>query len=289
MATVGFVGLGAMGSRMAANLVRAGHSVRVWNRDRAKMAPLTAAGAIAAANPADAARGASVVVVIVADDEADRAVIAGADGVLAGCASGTVIVDSTTATPGASRALGRLAVERGCALLDAPVLGSLAQAENRELVFVVGGTDEAFAGARPVMEAMGRLVRHVGPPGAGATLKLVNNMVAGVLTAVLGECALVAEAAGVDHAVLAEIVGEGAAGSRLTRSKLPKIARRDFAPQFQLALMEKDLRYFLALAAEVDRPTPIASLAANLYRAARRAGHGGEDSCAVFRTQSGER
>jgi len=136
---------------------------------------------------------------------------------------------------------------------------------------------------------MGRLARRVGESGAGATLKLVNNMLSGSLTAAIAEAATVAEAAGLDRTAALEILNEGAAGSRLLKSRLPKMFSRDFSPNFQLELMEKDLRYFLALAQELDRPAPIASLVRSQYQAAKRAQLGKLDSCAVFLQASGER
>ncbi len=288
MDTIGFVGTGAMGSRMAGTLLQAGYSLQVFNRDPAKTVPLVQRGARSTGSPAEAASGAAVVVVIVSDDAADRAVVTGDAGILAGATPGAVIIDSTTATPRASKALAQAAAERGCRFLDAPVLGSLAQAENRELVFVVGGDTEALERAKPVFAAMGRLARHVGPSGAGATLKLLNNMISGATTAALGEAAVVAEAAGVDPAALVEVLSEGAAGSRLTRTKLPKMLKREFSPQFQLALLEKDLRYFLDLARDVDCPTPLAALVGNLYCAAKRVDLGAADSSALFSYQAGE-
>jgi 3-hydroxyisobutyrate dehydrogenase len=288
MTTVGFVGLGAMGSRMALNLLAAGFALRVYNRDRGKTAAAAAKGAAVCASPADAARGAQFVCSIVADDVATRAVMLGPEGVLAGAAAGTVIVDASTNTPAMAREVAAAAAAQGCAYLDSPVSGSLAQAQGRELVFMVGGEAAAFDRAQPLFAALGRLAKHMGEAGAGATIKLVNNMLSGVTTAALAEAAQVAEAAGVDRAAALEILGEGAVGSRLLKSKLPKIFQRDFSAQFQLELMEKDLRYFLALAAEADCPTPIAALVRSQYQAGRRARLGKLDTCAVFLQTTGE-
>jgi 3-hydroxyisobutyrate dehydrogenase-like beta-hydroxyacid dehydrogenase len=163
------------------------------------------------------------------------------------------------------------------------VSGSLAQARGRELVFMVGGDAEAFAAAEPLFAAMGRMHRLLGPSGAGATMKLVNNMLSGVTTAALAEAMAVAEAAGLAGDACLAILGEGAAGSRLVKTKIPKMTARDFSPQFQLALMDKDLRYFLGLAQLVDRPVPIASLVRSQLQAARQAGLGEQDVSAVFR------
>lgn len=281
--SVAFIGLGAMGSRMATNLLRAGFVVRAWNRGAGRIAPLVAAGAIGCRSPADAAKGARFVMLMVADDEASRAVTTGPDGVLAAAAEGTVVIDATTATPAHARAMSDAAAKRGVAHLDAPVLGSLGPAENRELVFVIGGEAAVVERARQVFGAMGRLARHVGPSGAGATLKLINNSVSAALTVALAEAAYVAEGAGVDPAAVLEILGEGATGSRTTRTKLPKIFARDFSAQFQLGLMEKDVRYCLSLAASMGRGTPLFQATHAAFRDAAAAGFGGDDVAAVFR------
>ncbi len=289
MATVAFVGLGAMGSRMAMNLHAAGHALRVYNRDRLKARPFADKGIRVCESPAEAAEGAEFVCSIVADDGATRDVMLGGQGVLAAAARGTVVIDSSTNTPAMARECAAAAAEEGVHYLDAPVSGSLAQAQGKELVFLVGGDAGAFAKAQPLMGAMGRLARRIGGPGAGATLKLINNMLSASLTAALAEAASAAEAAGLDRDAVLEVLNEGAAGSRLLKTKLPKIFKRDFAPQFQLELMEKDLRYFLALATEIDRPAPIASLVRSQYQAAKRAGAGKLDSCAVFLQAAGEK
>ena len=238
---------------------------------------------------AAAVKGAEFVCSIVSDDIATREVMLGAAGVVSGAAAGTIILDSSTNTPAMSREAARAAAAKGIIYLDAPVSGSLAQAQGKELVILVGGDKAAFDKAQPVLLAMGRMVRRIGDTGAGATLKLINNMLTATLTAALGEAAQVAEAANLDRDAAMEVLNEGAAGSRAMKTKLPKMFKRDFSPQFQLELMDKDLRYFLALAQEQDRPAPIASLVRSQYQAARRAQLGKLDSCAVFLQAAGER
>ena len=289
MTTIAFIGLGSMGSRMAENLLQAGFSLRVYNRDRAKTAPFAAKGAHVADTPAAAAKGADFVVSIVADDAASRAVMLGSEGVLAGAAKGTVVVDSSTNSPALAREVAAAAAAKGLVYLDAPVSGSLAQAQGRELVFLVGGDQAAFDKAQPLFAGMGRLARRIGDSGCGASLKLINNMISATLTAALAEAALAVEAAGLDQAAALEILGEGAAGCRLTKTKLPKMFKRDFAPQFQIELMDKDVRYFLDMAQALDRPMPIASLVRSQYQAARRNALGKLDTAAVFLQVGGER
>jgi 3-hydroxyisobutyrate dehydrogenase len=288
MTTVAFIGLGAMGSHMALNLHRAGYRLLVYNRDRAKTKPFADEGIEVVGSPGAAARGADFVVSIVADDTATREVMLSAAGVLGTSAAGSTIIDSSTNTPAMAREVARVAAQRGCAYLDAPVSGSIAQAQNRELLFMVGGAQAAFDRAQPLFAAMGRMARRVGESGAGATIKLINNMLSGTVTAAVAEAAVVAEAAGIEPAATLEILGEGAASSRLLKTKFPKILSRDFTPHFQLELMEKDLRYFLALAQDLDRPAPIASLVRSQFQSARRGGLGKLDSCAVFLHAAGE-
>lgn len=288
MTDVAFVGLGAMGSHMAMNLHRAGFALRIWNRDRTKARALADAGARLADSPGDAAAGASFVVSMVADDVATRDVMLGDTGILARAAPDTIIIDASTNTVAMAREMASAAAARGLRYLDAPVLGSTPQAEAGALVFLVGGDQEAFERSKPVLGAMSRMSHYLGNSGAGATIKLINNMVSGALLAVLAEAAQIVEAAGLDPAAAVTALSDGAAGSRMLKSKLPQIFERDFTPQFQLELMEKDMRYFLQLATELDRPAPLASLARSQYQAARRAALGKLDSSAIFLEVSGE-
>lgn len=278
-----------MGSRMAMNLHKADFSLRVWNRDRAKSKTFSDQLIEVAESPAAAARGADFVVSIVADDVATREVMLGPSGILGAVSAGTIIIDSSTNTPAMAREAAKAAAGRGAIYLDAPVTGSLAQAQGRELVFMVGGDEAAFRKAQPLFTAMGRIASRMGGTGAGATVKLINNMVSATLTAAVAEAVQVAEAAGVDTEAATAILSEGRAGSRLVKTKMPKMFKRDSTPQFQLELMDKDVRYFLQLAAELDRPAPLASQVRSLYQASRRAGLGKLDQCAIFLQAAGEK
>ncbi len=287
--TIAFLGLGAMGARMAANLRAAGYALRVYNRDRAKARALAGEGAQACDTPAAAVQGASFAVSMVADDVATRAVMLGTDGAVAAATAGTIIVDSSTNTPAMAREVAQAAAARRVQYLDAPVSGSLAQAQGKELVFMVGGDKVAFERAQPVLAAMGRMAKYMGASGTGATIKLINNMLSGAATAATAEAVMIAEAAGLDRAATLEVLGEGAAGSRLMKTRMPKMFNRDFAPQFQLQLMEKDLRYFQMLAQELDRPVPFAALVRSQFLAARRAELGALDSSALYLQAAGEK
>ena len=285
--TIGFIGLGAMGSLMADNLLQAGHALRVWNRTPARCTPLVERGAQACSSPAQTAQGADFVVSMVADDAATAEVMLGTGGVL-DTFRGQAIIDCSTNSPVMARRVAQAASAHHTAYLDAPVSGSLAQARGRELVFMVGGAALAVTAAMPLFEAMGRMVRHMGDSGSGATVKLINNMMSGTVNAAIAEAVSVAEAAGLDVMQVGELLAEGAAGCRLMKTKIPKIAARDFSPQFQLGLMDKDLRYFLDMARELDRPVPMASAARHQMQTARLAGLGTQDVSAVFAAFGGQ-
>ena len=287
--TVAFIGTGAMGAPMASNLIDAGFALRVWNRSAERARSLAERGASVCATIAEAVTDARFVVSIVADDDATRAVMLGPNGVVAQAGPGTLIIDSSTNTPALVREVADAA--RACRLahLDAPVSGSTAQSRQRELVFMVGGEAPAFAAAQPLFEAMGRMSVHVGASGAGATMKLINNMLSGTMNAAIAEAISVATAAGLDTGAVQTILAQGAAGCRLMQTKIPKMLARDFSPQFQLALMDKDLSYFLSLAQYVDRPVPIASLVRSQMQAGRRAGYGGLDVSAIWLQATGEK
>jgi 3-hydroxyisobutyrate dehydrogenase-like beta-hydroxyacid dehydrogenase len=289
MTTVAFIGLGAMGSRMATNLHAAGIALRVFNRDKSKSKPFADKGIEVADSIAAAVKGADFVVSIIADDAATRAVMLGDNGVIASAAKGTIVLDSSTNSPAMVKEVAAAAVKKGIVYLDAPVSGSLAQAQGKELVFLVGGDQAGFDKAQPLFSAMGRLAKRIGATGAGATLKLINNMISATLTAALVEAAMTAEAAGLDKDATVEILSEGAAGCRLTKTKLPKMLKRDFAAQFQIALMDKDVRYYLSMAQDLDVPTPVASAVRAQYQGARRASLGALDTAGLFLYAAGEK
>src|ERR1039458_1433459 len=210
--SVGLLGLGTMGAGMAANLLKAGFPLAVYNRSRAKAEAFAAQGARLAETPADAARGANVVLSMLADDAASRAVWLGTDGAsgaLAAAANGAVLVESSTVTPAWIAELAEAARARGLTLLDAPVTGSRAQAAAGQLSFLVGGPREALEAVRPVLETMSKEIVPLGPVGSGAKLKLINNFLCGVQIASLAEGMVWLERSGLDpFAVLRAVARE---------------------------------------------------------------------------------
>jgi 3-hydroxyisobutyrate dehydrogenase len=281
MQQVALLGLGIMGNGMARNLIKAGMQVTVYNRTRPKAQALRAAGAQVADTPREAAQQADVVISMVADDVASRAVWLGEDGALAGVQSGALLIESSTLSTKWARELAAAAQEHGCQFLDAPVAGSKPAAEAGELVFFVGGEAAAFEQAQPLFEAMGRRAEHLGPTGSGATMKLVNNLMGGVQVAVLAEGLVLAEQAGLDMEKVVPLLLNGAPGSPIVKGKAARIVARDYHTDFALRWMHKDLGYALEEAAQHTVPLPTVAAARELYRFAMARGVGDEDFSAI--------
>lgn len=243
MTRVAFNGLGTMGSGMAAQLLAAHFDVTVYNRTPAAAEHLRQAGARVAATPAEAAAHADAVITMVSDDDASREVWTGAHGALAAARHGTLLIDCGTLSPAWVRELAALAQARGCDFLDAPVTGSRPQAASGKLCFLVGGGAEAFERARPILQPMSRDMAHLGPTGAGVTMKLINNFVCGVQAAGLAEALAWIERSGLEPERAACVLSEGAPGSPLVKALADRMMKRSYDVNFRLDLMAKDLRY----------------------------------------------
>lgn len=283
MNKVALLGLGIMGGGMAQNLLKAGFGLSVYNRTAAKAAPLAAQGARVAATPRAAAEGAEVVIAMVGDDTASRAMWLGEDGALAGAGADAVLVECSTLSLEWVRELAGLAAERGCAFLDSPVTGSKDAAASAQLKLLVGGGAAALERARPALEAISQQIIHFGPNGAGATAKLINNLMGGIQTAALAEGLRLGEQAGMDLGQVAELIAGGAPGSPIVKGKLPAMVARSYADtNFALKWMHKDMTYALRAADELGVPMPTLASARELYRMARAAGHDDEDFASVI-------
>lgn len=278
---VALIGLGLMGSGMARRLLGAGFPLSVYNRNPERAAPLAAEGAHAAASPREAAARADVVLSMVADDAAARAVWLGEQGALAGAARGTVLVECSTVTVEWIDELARAAAAAGCALLDAPVTGSRTHAASGELSFLVGGPLAALETARPVLAAMSRAIVHVGATGRGALLKLVNNFLCGVQAASLAEALALIERSGLDRAKALEVLTNGAPGSPLVKTLAARMTARDYTPNFLLKLMAKDLSYAMREGGRHGVALTTAASALELYEQAIGDGRGDEDFSVV--------
>jgi 3-hydroxyisobutyrate dehydrogenase len=273
---VGVVGLGIMGGGMARNLIKAGFSVTVWNRTASKMEPLVAAGAQAGQNPAEVAAHSDVIITCVSDTPDVEAVILEENGVIKGAKAGTLLIDCSTISPIATRNLAAKLAESGVVMLDAPVSGGSEGAALGTLSIMVGGETQDFERALPVLQAIGKKIIHVGPIGAGQTVKLVNQIVVVGNTLAMCEGLLFAQAGGVDLAKAVEVVGAGAAGSWMWNNRGPQILRRDWRPGFTIDLQQKDIRLVLEAADQLGVPLPGMALIFQLYRTLQARGLGSE-------------
>jgi 3-hydroxyisobutyrate dehydrogenase-like beta-hydroxyacid dehydrogenase len=279
---VAFLGLGIMGSRMAANLCRAGFEVHAWNRTRARAEELAEAhGAVVADTPREAAGAAGIAITMVVDSPEVEAVLFGPDGAAEGLGDGGLAIDMSTIAPSASRAIGERLAERGAGFLDAPVTGSKPKAEDATLTIMVGGEAAGFKRALPLFEAMGKLVLHVGPQGHGSMVKLINNTIAAVNTAAVAEGIEVGRQAGLDLDKLLEVVAAGSGASAMLDLKAQPIIDRDYEPLFKLGHMLKDVRHCIAEAEALGVELHVASAAEALYAQADDAGHYDDDFAAV--------
>jgi 3-hydroxyisobutyrate dehydrogenase len=281
MQTIAFLGLGVMGSGMAARLVDAGFPVIAWNRSAARAEALRRKGAQVAASPSEAAAGADVIIGMVADDAASREVWLGRAGALASVRTGTIAIECSTLSPAWVGELSREAASRGCAMLDAPVLGSRPHAADGQLLFLVGGDASVLERVRPILEPMSRAIAHLGPIASGARMKLVNNFMAGVQAASLGEALAMVEATGLDRDAAFSVLSNGAPGSPLVRTVGPRMLARDYDVNFMLSLMRKDLTYAIDEAAQHGVTLSTAAAARALYDRAMAAGFAGADFAAV--------
>ncbi|MEM1126356.1 MAG: NAD(P)-dependent oxidoreductase [Bacteroidota bacterium] len=279
--TISLLGLGAMGTRMAHRLLGAGHAVTVYNRTPARAASLVDAGATHVATPREAAAASEVVVAMVTDDAASRAVWTGPRGALAGLQPGALAIEASTLTPAWVHELAALVTSRDAAFLDAPVVGSRPQAEAGSLAVLVGGTEAEVARAQPVFEAIGGAVLHAGPTGHGAVLKLIVNALFGIQVAAVAELLAFARQAGMEETHAAELLGQLPVTSPAAKGALGAIVARRFAPLFPIDLVAKDFRYATEAASEADAPTPTAAAVRRVYEQAVEAGYGGDNVTGV--------
>lgn len=281
-APVALLGLGTMGSGMAANLLEAGIPLIVYNRTKSKAEPFVARGARIADSPAEAARGAQIIIAMLADDAASREAWLGEQGALNSAAAGTILIESSTISPDWVAELGEKAKERNLELLDAPVTGSRVQAAGGQLTFLIGGAEASLASAIPILQAMSKEIIHLGPLGSGAKLKLVNNFLCGVQVASLAEGITWLERSGLDIEKAMNVLKAGAPGSPLFAGVSARMLGHDYTVNFLLPLMAKDLQYANAAAKEdgVDLTTAANALA--LFEKAGEHGYSDVDMAAVI-------
>lgn len=283
MAKLGFLGLGIMGGPMAAKLREAGHDVFLWSHTASKAEKLAENGSVACATPADVARQSECVFLCVGDTAMSREVILGQSGLAAGAAPGLIIVDCSTVSPSASRALATDLAERRIEFLDAPCTGSKAGAEGGTLTFMVGGKPEIFERVRPFFEAMGKQLYYCGTSGMGLHVKLSQNLILGNLLQAFNESFVLATKAGVDPELLLDVINNSAARSGMVSAKAPMVFARNFATNFSVKWLAKDMDLMLESAAELDIPAPVTALSHQLLRAAIARGYGEDDICGSIR------
>lgn len=280
---VGFIGLGIMGQGMAANILRAGFPLLVWNRTLSRTATLAAAGAGVANSPAELAAASDVIITCVSDTPDVQEVILGPNGVVQGVRPGSLVIDMSTISPEATRMLAAALAERGVDMLDAPVSGGSEGTAQGTLSIMVGGQAGALARAMPILQAMGQRITHVGSHGAGQTVKLVNQVLVVGNCLAMSEALLLAQAGGVDLAKTLEAVSGGAAGSWMLSQRGPQILARDWRPGFTVALQQKDLRLVLEAADQQGVPLPGTALIFQLYRTLEARGLGGDGNHALVK------
>ncbi|WP_347813050.1 NAD(P)-dependent oxidoreductase [Paenibacillus sp. BK033] len=281
MKKIGFIGLGVMGYGMAANLLRSGFEVTVYNRTAGKAGELIACGASEAATPADAVREAEIVITMISNDAAIREVYYGENGIFGAVRPGTVLIDSSTISPSLALELTETAESKGASFLDAPVTGSKPAAEGGTLTFMVGGPEKKLKEVETVLTAMGRKIIYMGANGSGATAKLAHNTIVGINMAALAEGMAIAASGGINGSAFLELVQSGGAASRTAELKGEKVLASDYDVQFSLALMLKDLRLSSVLSDGLKVPTPMLEAAKSLFQIGDSMGLGDFDMSSV--------
>lgn len=280
---VGFIGLGIMGSPMALNLLKGGYALRVYSRRASAMEPLIEAGCVACHSPAAVAQQADVIFIMVPDTKDVREVILGTEGVMAGARPGSAVVDMSTISPLATRALADELGAHGVEMLDAPVSGGQIGAVNGTLSIMVGGKEEVFRAVKPLLECMGKNIVYIGKNGAGQVAKACNQLLIALTSEAVAEALILARQSGVDFTRVREALLGGAAQSKVLELHGKRMLESDFQPGFKARLFRKDLRIIMEMAAELDLALPGASLVTQHVNALVGAGDGDLDSSALVR------
>jgi 3-hydroxyisobutyrate dehydrogenase len=295
MAAIGFIGLGNMGGPMAKNLIKAGHALKVFDLSDKAVAALVEVGAASAATAADVARDVDVVITMLPAGEHVRSVYLGDAGLIAVARKGTLFIDSSTIDVPSAREVITVAEAAGMAMIDAPVSGGVGGAEAGTLTFMAGGSDAAFAKAKPVLEKMGKNIFHAGGAGNGQVAKVCNNMILGISMIAVSEAFTLGEKLGLDAQTLFDIssTASGQCWSMTSYCPVPgpvpaSPANRDYQPGFSAAMMLKDLRLAQDASKTAKAPTPLGAQAAQLYALMEASGHDGLDFSGIIRMIKGE-
>ncbi|WP_328325389.1 2-hydroxy-3-oxopropionate reductase [Kribbella sp. NBC_00382] len=283
MTNIAFIGLGIMGNPMAVHLANAGHVVAGFDHSPERAVALVEAGGRAAESLADAVKGADVICVMVPDSPDVEQVLTGEEGVFQLAETGTLIIDFSSIRPDVTQQLAERARAVGFRMLDAPVSGGEAGARNAALSIMVGGEADDFAIAKPLFDAVGKTVVHVGPSGSGQTVKAANQLIVAANIQAVSEALVFLEAYGVDTKAALEVLGGGLAGSAVLQQKKENMLSRSFQPGFRIDLHHKDMGIVTAAAREAGVVVPLGALVAQLVASARANGDGGLDHSALLR------
>jgi 3-hydroxyisobutyrate dehydrogenase-like beta-hydroxyacid dehydrogenase len=282
MANLGFVGLGVMGSRMVRRLLASGHAVAGYNRTRSKAQWLIDAGMKWAETPRAAAEAAEIVISMIANTEALRAVTTGPDGVLAGLSGGKIYIDMSTVSPAASRELAAQAAAQGAQMLDAPVSGSVITLEEGKLSIMVGGDRGAFEKALPVLQHIGPKVTYVGANGLAASMKIATNLSLAVQMLAFSEGLLLAEKSGIPRATAVEVLLNSVIASPMVKYRGPFVLNMPDEAWFDVNMMQKDLQLALEMGLRLNVPLPTTATTNEMLTAARAMGFAQQDFAVLF-------
>ena len=280
---VGFIGLGIMGMPMARNLMEAGYELTVHNRSPEKAEELGKEGAAVAATPREVAENSDVVITMLPDSPQVREVVAGEVGVLEGISEGALLIDMSTISPVVTEELAEALMEKGASMLDAPVSGGDVGAIEGTLSIMVGGHEADFQRAKPLFEAMGKTITHVGPAGAGQVTKAANQVVVALTIEAVSEALVLGSAGGVSPEKILEVLSGGLASNKVMEVKREKFLSHTFEPGFRSELHHKDLGIALAAGREYGVVLPVTAIVDQLLLSMRRKGWGGEDHSALLR------
>lgn len=280
---VGFIGLGIMGKPMARNLLKSGFALTVYSRQQSVVEELVVDGAAGARSPREVAQHSDIIITIVTDTPDVRQVVLGENGVLTGFRPGGLIIDMSTISPTATREIASLAQAQGVDFLDAPVSGGEGGAIAGTLSIMVGGKEEPFTTALPLLQAMGKNIIHVGESGAGQLTKLCNQIAVAVTNLAMSEALIFGAKAGIDLKKMHQAISGGAAGSWQLTNLAPRVLQRDFAPGFMVKLQQKDLRLVLHEADRLHLALPATSLVHHLFHALEAAGANDEGTQALVK------
>jgi len=287
MAEVGYVGLGVMGSSIVRRLLAGGHQVTVWNRTPEKAEPLLSEGAGWADNPGEVAAAGEFVFTMVTNTEAVRAVTEGEDGILAGLRPGSIYIDMSTASPANTRALAERVTAAGASMLDSPVSGTSVTVDEGKASLMVGGESDAFERAKPVLEAIGPKVIHVGPSGSAVTMKIAVNLSLAVQMLAFSEGVLLAEKSGIPREKAVEVMLASVIASPMVAYRGPLVLGHPEEVWFDCHMMQKDLNLALELGRQLEAPLPTTAVTNELLTAANGMGIGERDFAVLFDVLAG--